>query len=492
MKKVLTLLFISALTAGCGEIKSTLGKIKRNVTSVEVKSSILDQAQFAIEANDMAELGDDADATTGEDDAALSADGGASAAPAGPDIMAMAALPDGADITYYDCSPALKCLPSKIVIDREAGGKKIGSFHTELTLNYYDTVTAAQTGLAGNHNTDARLAALKLFVRADINQTATLSRVGSDDSATLTTTGYRVWTFDPDLWYVVDTKLETTGFPARPNGKPSVVSVNFARTFAAPNVTVHTGTSEKLVTYSDATTKSTVRYAAFDVDTRQMTGGWTNTGRKGFLGVGTFDINVGATPFCRLDDTGTVTIHRTFGEAATNVTSEHIAMTKEGVKLTIEGLLTMADGTTKSKSLVRTQTAPTACGDRGEGTRSFTITGTGYGGNEITFEETRTPGNITIHAERVMKDTGNVQTIDAVRTEGVLNIRASVVDAQGNALFEAHLVLHGNGNGEGQITRTVDGVVIRTNFSVENGKIVVQDKNGKSEEAGSTVKPTEE
>ncbi len=482
MTKKLPYLMIALLSMGCGNLKDALQELKERGVSREAKKDIADQGRFALEANEFIDLGDDSDAITGEDDLSANA-GGASASPSLSGIIAAAEMPGNADITYYECSLA-NCLPSKMVFDSEKVGKLgMGSVHAEITFNYFETVTAAQAGGSGGAtNNTPRASAGNLYIRAEVIATSTITKRDAE-TATLTTTGHRVWAANRALWYVVDLAAETTGFPARPNGKPGVTSVSFTRQFAVPDVNVLEGASEKVLTFSDDTTRSTVRHFSFDAGTRHMSGTWTHTGRKGFLGLGTFDMNIGETPFCRLDDVGTISIERTYGESSTSVTSEQIEMTQDGLVLNIAGTLTLTDGSTKTKTLTRTQTQPTTCGERGEGLRSFTVTGTGYGGNEISFTESRTPGNVTIHAVRTMADTGNVQTLDAVRTQGVLQIQASVSNAAGEVLFEAQLVLHPGGDGVGQVSRLVEGKMVKTHFSIDDGKIIIEKPDGTTEDA---------
>lgn len=462
--------------AACGDLKETL---QNRMQDRDLREAALEQSQFAAEAYDITADDDDAESYLDEDETGISNMGGPqlSAGLAPADLVAAAPgapLPGNPDvevtIVRYDCGQAEQsCRPQSITATGEIKtrqGKKVGSVSATSTFEYYSALTDAMAGAAGDKNT--AVLARDSYVRAEFTVTRTLE-ARDGQSVSLETTGHRVWSVKPGEWYVVDTAHETTGFPARDGARPAVSSVSLTRTFAAPDTTVTAGSSHRVMTFSDGTTASSDRYATFDPATGRLSGNWLNQGARGFKGEGDFDVDLGGTPFCRLDDTGAITIDRTFGDAVTLVTGEHLEITRDGTLTTIAGTLTLADGSTKTKTFTRTQVKPTDCAQEGAA-REYTITGTGYHDAEISVNVKRSPGSLVIDGTQTMRD-GNVQTLHAVRTDGVLNIDGEMTNAEGRLQATLHVVVHPDGDGQGQITRTlVNGETVTREFEIINGR----------------------
>lgn len=480
MQRIMRLTLAAILAAGCGGLKGVADELQaraRERAVEEVTEFATDQALTALEADDVATIAEDIDVAAGEDEA-TSAPGTADAAigMAAHQLYEAAALSPTVNVVRYTCG-ALdpnRCRPSQITANEETKFAKVSAV---INLSYYSDLAIAQAD--GTPDLNDAPANLIGYVRAEFTITRMLS--GPDvTETTITTTGYRVWSLDPRDWYVVDTEWTTTGFPKAPNGRPTITQDHFRRTFAVPVTTNTQGSTHRTLTFSDGSTMSTDRYATYNRDTNKLTGTWLNKGRRGFEGRGTFDMNLGARARCRLDDSGTITIDRKFGEAVTQVTGERLEITQNANVITIKGTLTLSDGSTRTKELTRTVTKPTSCDDR-TGVRTVTVTGTGYGGNQISYEETRSNGMLSIHATRTLQN-GNVQTLDAVRSEGVLQITLKVTSATGDVLVEGHLVLHPGGNGEGEVTRKRGAETVTRKIVVEDGKSYLVDEDGNRHE----------
>lgn len=474
--------------AACGELKD---KMQDRMADRALREAAVEQSLYAAEAYDVALADDDADGYLEDDETGVSGFSGPQVGPGmAPEALVAAApgapMPGNPDVEItllrYDCGLAEQyCRPKSITASgdmKSRQGKVVGSVSASSSFAYYSMLTDAVAGGAGDKNT--AVLARDSYVRAEF--TVTREMTGRDgQTTTLTTTGHRVWSVKLGEWYVLDTAHETTGFPARDGDRPSITAATFARTFAAPDTTDTSGSSHRVLTFSNGATASSDRYAAFDPATGRLAGTWLNQGPGGFTGEGEFDVDLGGTPFCRLDDSGTIVIDRTFGDAVTSAVSEHVEITRDGAVTTIEGTLTLADGTTQTKTLTRTQIKPTGCEQAGAA-REYTVEGTGYRGAEISLNVKRSPGSLVIDGERTLAD-GSVQTLHAVRTDGVLNIDGDMTDAQGRQLGSMHLVIHPDGNGQGQVTRTLaNGDTLKRKIELVNGRPVIEDDKGNREE----------
>lgn len=474
--------------AACGELKDQL---QARTADRDLREAAAEQSLYAAEAYDIVQDGDDAEGYMEDDETGVSGFGGPQVGPGmAPEALVAAApgapLPGNPDVEVtvvrYDCGLAEQyCRPQSVTATgdlKNRRGQVVGSVSAESTFAYYSVLTEAMAGGAGDKNTAAL--ARDSYVRAEFTVTRELQ--GRDgQTVTLTTAGHRVWSVKVGEWYVVDTAHETTGFPTRGGDHPSIASATFARTFAAPDTTDTSGRAHRVLTFSDGTTASSDRYATYTPATGRLRGTWLNQGPRGFKGEGEFDVDLGGTPFCRLDDTGTIAIDRTFGSGVTRAVSEHVDIARNGAVTTIEGTLTLADGATRTKSLTRTQVKPADCGQAGAA-REYTVTGTTYRGAEISVDVKRSPGSLVIDGARTMPD-GNVQTLHAVRTDGVLNVDGELADAQGRSLATMHLVIHPDGNGQGRVTRTLaGGETLKRDIEIVNGRPVVTGEKGKREE----------
>lgn len=490
MKRLLLATAAAAALAACGDLKDAV-QDRLNAKAADIQEAAVEQSAYAADAYEAAAAGDDADAYLEEDDTGVSAFGGPQVGPGGAPGDLLAAAPGAPqagnpDVTVtvvrYDCglSESL-CRPQSITATgdlKNRRGEIVGSVSATSSFNYYSALGDALAGGAGDK--DTAVLARDSYVRAGFTVTRTMKdRQGND--VTLTTAGHRVWSTIAGEWYVVDAAYETTGFPSRDDGRPAVSSTTFSRSFAVPDTTATSGRSERTVTFADGATDNTVRYATYDRASGHMTGTWLHTGPRGFRGEGEFDVDLNGTPFCRLDDSGTISVDRTFGEAVTRVVSEHVDIVRDGTVTTIDGTLTAADGATRTKSLTRTQVKPTDCSQDGAA-REYTLEGTTYRGAEISLDVKTSPGSLVIDGSRTLKN-GNVETVHVVRSEGVMNIDGDLTDANGQPLGSMHIVVHPDGSGKGTITRILaDGTKVTRDFEIVKGRPVVTDGKGKREE----------
>ncbi len=479
-------------TTGCGELVANLYEQIEAHLQQEASELALQQAELAMEAFDQLELSSIVELA----DDQFSTGGDAPSAPAfsPQSLLALAEGPvedadgDGygdaaVEVETYACD-VTPCRISSVTATREIrtrNGEVIGSVTHQAAFQYYSSLVAALDGEDGDLNITPPGHA---YVRADYTITRALPDAGVElaigfGDSSVVTSGHRVWSTHPGEWYVRDELHETTGLPIREGGR-YVSASRFERSFAVPVTTDTEGDSTRTLTFADGSTDSVRRNAAYEVTTGTLTGDWSHTGRAGFVGLGDFEIATNGTPLCRLDDEGAVNIERTFGHPETHATTpvtETVSLVQNGTVTTIDGELTLLDGSTLTKSLTRTQTLPADCDSRGKGVRAFDLKGTTYAGSTIDLQEVHNLGSVAFRGERTLP-TGEVERIAGVASQGVMNLRVVRLDAAGRRVLASHIVLQPNGDGQGRLAAWREGHRLIRQIVILDGKVSLADETG--------------